>query len=263
MIRNLYLTLGLSVVLMSHSIVFAEEMCGWKQTAALDAPEAIQAAATDDVYVYAINNTAVAKYDRGNGKLVARSVGEAHHLNSGFLHEGKLYCAHSNYPLKPESSIIKVLDLKSMQLSDFHNFGHSLHGSLTVAVFKDDAWWCVFAVYGKGDNARTVLVKFDPHWEEQGVWTFPENVVTDLGSSSISGGIWLGDEFLATGHDKKVLYRLKLPETGTELSHVATCKTPFPGQGIAIDSQTGGLVGIHRKNRQVLFAERIKSDRAP
>ncbi|PQO28736.1 endonuclease [Blastopirellula marina] len=263
MIRYLILTLGLSLVLMPSSIVFAEEACVWKQTAALAAPEAVQAAAADDAYVYAINNTTVAKYDRASGKLIARSEGDAHHLNSGFLHAGKLYCAHSNYPLKPESSIIKVLDLKSMQLSDFHDFGHSPHGSLTVAVFKEDAWWCVFAVYGKEDNARTVLVKFDPQWEEQGVWKFPASVVSDLGSSSISGGIWQGDEFLATGHDKKVLYRLKLPEAGSVLLHLATCETPFPGQGIAIDPPTGGLVGIHRKNRQVLFAEPAKIDRAP
>ncbi len=237
--------------------------CTWKQTAALEAPEAVQAAAADDTFVYAINNQTVAKYDRASGKLVARSEGEAHHLNSGFLHDGKLYCAHSNFPLKPEASIIKVLDLTSMQLGNFHNFGHSPHGSLTVAVLKENAWWCVFAVYGKGDNARTVLVKFDRTWKELGVWTFPESVVSDLGSSSISGGIWFGEEFLATGHDKQVLYRLKLPQTGSVLTHVATCATPFPGQGIAIDPKTGGLVGIHRKNRQVIFAKQMEGDTSP
>ncbi|WP_147274296.1 endonuclease [Bremerella cremea] len=242
------------------NVIGEERSCAWKQTATLDAPEANQAAAADESFVYAINNTMVAKYGRASGELVAKSEGDAQHLNSGFLHEGKLYCAHSNYPFKPESSIIKVLDVASMQLSDFHRFGHSPHGSLTVAVFKDEAWWCVFAVYGKGDNARTVLVKFDPAWQEQAVWTFPPSVVSDLGSSSISGGIWLGDEFLATGHDKKVIYRLKLPETGSVLMHTATCLTPFPGQGIAMDPKTGGLVGIHRQKRQVIFAEHASAN---
>lgn len=250
----------LSIVLSSHAALFAKDTdCAWKQTAVLNAPEAFQAAAADNRYVYAITNQRIAKYDRVTQRLVARSEGDAHHLNSGFLHEGKLYCAHSNYPLKSESSIIKVLDLKTMQLSDFHDFGHSVHGSLTVALFKDNAWWCVFAVYGKEENARTALVKFDQAWNEKQVWTFPESVVSDLGSSSISGGIWWDDEFLATGHDKKVLYRLKLPQTGTVLEHLATCETPFPGQGIAIDPKTGGLVGINRTNRQVVFAETVPS----
>lgn len=249
-----FLHVGL-VLPICHGAVGQENAPAWVQTGTLAAEEAHQAVAADERYVYAINNRVVAKYDRATGERLTKSTGDAHHLNSGFLHEGKLYCAHSNFPRKPEASIIKVLDLATMELADFHDFGHLPHGSLTVAVYNDSAWWCVFAVYGKGDNARTVLVKFDEAWNELATWRFPGSVVSDLGTASISGGIWQDGDFLATGHDKKVIYRLQLPESGSELTHVATHPSPLPGQGIAADPKTGGLVGIDRKRREVVFAE--------
>ncbi|PQO41313.1 endonuclease [Blastopirellula marina] len=227
---------------------------GWRKRGTLAAAEARQAAAADDAFVYAIDNGVVAKYDRATGKLVSKSRGDAHHLNSGFFYEGKLYCAHSNFPLKPEKSEIKTLDPQTMELSDFHSFGASPHGSLTVVLHEGDAWWCVFAVYGKEANRATALVKFDEQWREQAVWKFPESVVNDLGGASISGGVWRNGELLATGHDKRVIYRLRLPPKGTLLEHVETVATPFPGQGIAVDPQTGGLVGIDRAKKEIIFA---------
>lgn len=241
------------------SMAFSQEAGqDWVKTGSLNSKHANQAAAAGGRFVYAINNHTVAKCDRKGGELIATSTGDAHHLNSGFFYDGKLYCAHSNYPQKPEVSVIKVLDVESMRLSDFHSFGHSPHGSLTVALLEDGAWWCVFAVYGKENNSRTALVKFDEDWKEVGVWKFPASVVADLGSSSISGGIWKDGLLLATGHDKKVIYQLKLPESGAELVHISTAASPFPGQGIAEDPVTGGLIGINRQQRQIVFAERQK-----
>src|SRR3954467_2061818 len=75
-----------------------------KQTGTLRAPEATQAATADERFIYAISSTGIAKYDRATGARVAISTGPAHHLNSGFLSEGKIYCAHSNYPQRPEKS---------------------------------------------------------------------------------------------------------------------------------------------------------------
>src|SRR6187402_810935 len=49
------------------------------------APEANQAAAADDHFLYAIDSTRIAKYDRQTGARVAISAGRAHHLNSGFF----------------------------------------------------------------------------------------------------------------------------------------------------------------------------------
>src|SRR5437868_2257818 len=55
------------------------------QTGTLPAPEANQAAAADERFVYAIDSGVVAQYDRATGKRLALSSGEAKHLNSGFL----------------------------------------------------------------------------------------------------------------------------------------------------------------------------------
>ena len=62
------------------------------------------------------------------------------------------------------------------------------------------------------------------------------------------------DDLLATGHDKKVIYRLKVPKEGTVVKLVEVVPSPFPGQGFAVDPKTGGLVGIDRGKRLVLFA---------
>jgi endonuclease/exonuclease/phosphatase family metal-dependent hydrolase len=225
----------------------------WIRTEAFGAPEAVQAAAADARFFYAIANTQIARYDRTTRQRVAVSTGDAKHLNSGFLHDGKLYCAHSNYPQVPEQSEIKVLDLETMQLStwkDFGNFG----GSLTWCVRRDDHWWCHFARYGD-DNSRSFLVRFDLDWNETGRWTLPAELVGALGRYSLSGGIWRGDHLLVTGHDDPVLFRLKVPEAGAVLRLVGKEHAPFTGQGVAADPLTGGLVGIHRAQRQIVLAE--------
>ena len=77
---------------------------------------ATQAAAADEQFVYAVDDAVIAKYDRATGKELARSTGEAKHLNSGFLWKGKLYCAHSNFPKKPHQSDIRVLDPETIRL---------------------------------------------------------------------------------------------------------------------------------------------------
>lgn len=243
---------ALGIGLACASLAFAAGKRHYAVTATLPAPEANQAAAADARWVYAIDNGRVARYDRASGVKQATSAGKASHLNSGFLFDGKLYCAHSNYPRKPERSEIMVLDPETMKLGTFKNFGE-YRGSLTWAVRQGDAWWCTFAHYG-ADNAKTVLVKLDDQWRELGAWTYPPEVVRELGSYSISGGIWQGDDLLATGHDRKVVYRLRLPQTGSVLQLLEVRPSPFPGQGIAADPVTGGLVGIDRAKKQVVFA---------
>src|SRR5688572_6613249 len=86
----------------------------------LKSAHATQAAAADERFVYAVSSTHVAKYDRETGKELAVSTGKAEHLNSAFLHGGKLYCAHSNYPKKPDRSDLRVLDPGTMKLEVFH-----------------------------------------------------------------------------------------------------------------------------------------------
>ena len=87
----------------------------WAPVRQWPAPEAHQAAAADQRFFYAITSRAVAKYDRTTSKRVALSTGAARHLNSGFFWKGKLLCAHSNYPFKPERSEIMVLDVDTMK----------------------------------------------------------------------------------------------------------------------------------------------------
>lgn len=225
----------------------------WIATRTFPAAEAHQAVAADAEFAYVINSTRVARYDRRSGKRLAESRGAARHLNSGFLHDGKLYCAHSNYPQKPEQSEIKVLDLGTMELTDFHAFGN-YGGSLTWCVRDGDSWWCNFAHYGR-DNGRTFLAKFDDRWREQGRWTYPAELTERLGDYSLSGGIKNGDTLLVTGHDDPVLFELRLPPPGSELVYVGQHSIPFTGQGFAADPLTKGLVGIDRGKRLVVFAE--------
>lgn len=231
----------------------------WEQTSVLSAAEATQAAAADEQFVYAISSTHIAKYERATGRRVATSTGEAHHLNSGFFWQGRLLCAHSNFPATPERSEIKVLDPVSMRLSTFKEFGN-YGGSLTWVVHDGEHWWCFFARYGK-HNAESFLVRFDADWREQHRWTLPAEVVRDLGQFSLSGGVWHTGSLLATDHDHRVLYRLQIPAPGNPLVLVEKQAAPFPGQGIAVDPKTGGLMGINRANRQVLFA--VKKERIP
>jgi hypothetical protein len=249
------LVLALVIAALGAASAFgqAEEQRGqWTAAATIDAPEANQAAAADERFAYAITNSKIAKYDRRTGKRVAESTGEAQHLNSGFFWRGKLYCAHSNYPSIPEVSQIKVVDPETMRLTTFKDFGN-YGGSLTWAVRREGAWWCNFARYG-GNNSETFLVRFDDDWREAARWTYPPDVIKQLGRYSLSGGIWRDEILLATGHDDRVLFRLKLRKEGGILELIDQQAAPFTGQGIAADPATGGLVGIDRGKKRIVFA---------
>lgn len=236
-----------------YLLILAADPAGWTAVREIPAPEANQAAAADERFFYAITNKVVAKYERESGVRVAVSTGEAEHLNSGFFREGKLYCAHSNYPKLPEKSEIKVLDVGSMELTTFHDFGN-YGGSLTWCLRKDERWWCHFARYGLV-NGESFLVEFDAEWKELRRFTWPKEVIGKIGLNSLSGAVWRGDSILATGHDDPVLFRVRLPEEGTVLTFVETQKIPFTGQGIAVDPVTEGLIGINRKQKKLILAK--------
>lgn len=224
----------------------------FEETGSLPSPHAHQAAVVLGKHVYAISSTKVAKYDRATGKFLGVSTGAAQHLNSGFVYDGKILCAHSNYPKKPEESDIRVLDPETMKLTIFHKFENP-SGSLTWVVRVGESWYCTFAHYG-ADNARTILVRFDAKWKEQQRWKYPEAVINDWDRMSCSGGILDGDTWLTTGHHFKNLYRVRIPKSGDTLELVEVLESPIPGQGIAADPETGGIVGIDRKARRVVFA---------
>jgi len=228
---------------------------GWTTRSLLASPHATQAAAADDRRVYAISNTTVATYDRRTGRQLATATAPGtEHLNSGFMHDGRLFCAHSNYPATPPESDIRVFDPDAGRLEVFHRFADP-PGSLVWCVVRDGAWWCCFAGYGL-DNGRTVLVEYAPGGfdHERRRFTFPEAVIADWDGMSASGGVFSGCDLLVSHHHFPVLYRLRVPDVGTTLELVEALACPFPGQGFAADPVTGGLVGIDRPHRRIVFA---------
>ena len=230
---------------------------GWRETSSLASEFATQAAAADDKHYYAISSTTVAQYDRANGKLIAKgTAADAKHLNSAFVQDGKVYCAHSNYPAKPDESDIRVFDPTTGKLTTFHAFQNP-PGSIVWCLVRDKEWWCCFAHYGQ-DNAKTLLIRFDKDWKEIARWTFPRKVIDDWDGMSASGGVFDGDTLLVSHHHFKVLYRLKIPAMPGELEFVEALQSPYPGQGIATDPKTNGLIGIDRAKKTVLFAKKVK-----
>ncbi len=229
------------------------------ETATMASDHATQAAAADADFVYTVASGGIAKHDRSTGARVAVSTGKASHLNSAVLIGGKIYAAHSNFPLKPDRGGIRVMDPNTMKLEIYHKFD-SPPGSLTWAVKHAGSWWCHFAIYGK-NNGLSKLVRYDGKWRQTGRWNYPPELVKEWGTMSLSGGIWLGDRLLVTGHDKKSIYRLKLPEQGNTMCLVDAISSPFPGQGIAIDPKSGGLVGIDRSRKVVVFAKLEDGDK--
>lgn len=242
--------------LMLALLIAAEPKGAFIATESFPSADANQAACADEKFVYAINNTRLVKCDRATGNELAKSEGEAYHLNAAVIWKGKIYCAHSYYPGKPNESDIRVCDPATMKLTVFHAFKDP-PGSLTWALPKDGDWWCCFAHYGD-KNDQTVLVRFDSNWKELGRWKFSPKLVADWQKNSLSCGIWDGDTILATGHDKKVIYRLKAPAEGAVIEWIATYHSPFTGQGIAADPKTGGLVGIDRGQKKIVFAKYIE-----
>ena len=227
------------------------ELPQFRETGTFAAPQAHQAAAADRKFIYAITNKVVAKYSRKTRQQLAVSVGDAHHLNSGYIYRGSLLCAHSNYPQIPEQSQIKVLDPKSMQLTTFHDFG-DYGGSLTWVVRVGNSWLCNFAKYDK-NNGDTFLAEFDRNWTETRRWTYPQEMIAQLGKYSLSGGLFHQQRLLVTGHDAQKIYYLRIPQTGTVLKYVGRTPVPFTGQGFAVDPLGGGLVGISRAEHRVIF----------
>jgi hypothetical protein len=257
------LTLPLSLIV---SVLHAADPAG-EVVARWDVPEATQGVAVDATHFYAIANSVVAKYDKKTGERVA--VWKASddypltHLNAGIVRDGKLYCAHSNFPRHPEASSVEIFDTSTLQHVGSHSFG-IYEGSLTWVDWKDGAWWAVFAHYSEKVNddphARphtyTSLVRFDEQWRRTGGWVFPEAVLERFEPHSCSGGGWGPDGFLyATGHDHGELYRMRLPKAGSSLVLLDTVTLEITGQGVAWDAgEPGILYGISRRDRQVVVS---------
>ena len=234
-------------------------------------PEARQGIAVDEDYFYAIDTRAIAKYEKGTGKLTASWQGEEEgqikHLDSGIIIDGKLYCAHSNYPEFPMTSSMEVWDPETLEHIESYSFGIEW-GSCTWVDKHDGYWWAVFAHYNKwsdstGTDVRnTTLVKFDEDWRKLEAWVFPAEVLKKFGNMSNSGGSWGPDGYLyITGHDNPELYVMKVPEIGSELELIETVSINCTGQGFAWDrTRPGYIYTINRPETLVICSEMKKEN---
>ena len=174
----------------------------WPVVRRYPAPEARQAVAVDATHFYAIDNRRIGKYEKASGAKVAEwqdaEGGPFIHLNSGVVIDGRLYCAHSNYPGVPMVSSIEVWETGTLRHVQTIPVGTG-RGSATWIDRHDGAWWVMYAHYpapngepGKGPE-YSVLVRYDTEWRETGAWAFPKTVVARWDGMSSSGGVWTAD----------------------------------------------------------------------
>jgi hypothetical protein len=260
---------GFRAALGALMLVFAAPLLQAAQTpltpiAEFTIPDASQGVAVDARFFYAIDDTAIAKYDKKTGVLVKRWAQEKDgpliHLDGGVVRDGKLYAAHSNYPAWPMTSSIEIWDARTLEHIGSHSFGINW-GSLTWVDFHDGFWWMTFANYDQpygpdrmayGHKAATQLIKFTQDFSMVESWVLPQSILEKFGIMSNSGGSWGPDGFLyLTGHDLGELYKVQLPSAGSVLALVATIQIPVRGQGIAWDrSDPGVLYGVVRATSQ-------------
>ena len=132
-------------------------------------PEANQGVGVDERHFYAVDNQAIAKYDKKTGKLVKKwqgpSDGPIVHLDSAMLMDGKLYAAHSNYPEWPMTSSVEIFDADTMEHIGTHSFGIQW-GSLTWVDWHDGHWWMTFANYDRpfGPDRRRTATRRTRSW---------------------------------------------------------------------------------------------------
>lgn len=226
-----------------------------------------QAIAIDDNYFYAIDSYEIGKYDKKTGKLIKTwkesEDGHVKHLNSGKVIDGKLYCAHSDYPAVPRHSTIEIWNTETMGHIGKHDFG-VYDGAANIIVGDTQYWWVLFAHYtgAKAEPDRTSydtrLDKFDKDWNRLASYTFPKEVIDVAQPKSISGGDWGADGYLyCTGHDNAEVYQLKLPESGTVLEYIQTIPVECEGQGISFDNE-GNLWTIKRKSKEVVVSKIVR-----
>lgn len=261
----------LGKAMMILSLISGQSLMVWgadrrfEEVRRFDAPEAHQGVAVDDQYFYAISTRSIGKYDKMTGRRIAswRAPEKSPfiHLDSGVVVDGKLYCAHSNYPAIPMTSSIEVWDTQTLRHIGTHSFG-ILGGSCTWIDRYQGYWWVVFAHYerfkptlNKG-KPWTTLVKFDDDWQIMASWVFPAEVLERFDAMSNSGGSWGSDSFLyCSGHDRPEVYVLKLPEAGSVLELVNILPISSAGQGLAWDRTDQRMIyTIIRGAKQVVVS---------
>jgi hypothetical protein len=235
-----------------------------------DAFDANQGVAVDRSHFYAVDNTSVTKHSRETGapllQFAGADGGPLIHLDSGAVHRGRLYAAHSNYSESPMKSSVEVFDTSPLRHIESHSFGID-RGSLTwIDRAPDGSWWAGFANYDRvfdgqvyGDTDNTQVVKMNDRFEVLESYAIPTEILDRFRPMSNSGGSWGPDGRLwLTGHDLGEAYVMEPPHAGSELRWIATVRLPgVEGQGISWDlsGQRPTLWAIKRSTKQVLQFE--------
>ena len=157
-----------------------------EQIAEFQIPEANQGIGVDQKHFYAIDNRAITKYDKKTGKLVKKWSGDKDgpiiHLDSAMVMNGRIYCAHSNYPQWPMTSSVEIWDAETLEHVGSHSFGIE-RGSLTWIDWHDGHWWMTFANYDRpfgpnktpyGHKVATQMVKMTPDFRVVQAWVMPK-----------------------------------------------------------------------------------------
>lgn len=235
---------------------------GWRheEMKRFKADEAHQGVAVDAAHFYAITNTAIGKYRKDTGERVGgwkdAKGGGIKHLNAGIVIDGKLWCAHSNYPEMPMRSSVEVFDPKTMRHLESIDLTR-VGGSLTWVDRRDGRWYACFAQYAKtGDPAHTCVVCFDLNWRPVAEIRFPPEMIAKFGKHSSSGGSFGPEHHLfITGHDAQELYVLGLPVAGGAWAWRTALPIAAHGQAFAWDrSHPGVLYSIDRKTHEVIVS---------
>lgn len=236
-----------------------------KEIARFKADEAVQGVAVDGDFLYVIADHALGKYRKSDGTKVAAWTApkgsKVKHLNAGVVVEGKLYCAHSNFPMKPDESTVEIFDTATLQPIGQHAFEHP-PGSLTWAIPYEGGWLACFAHYSAtSDNGLSRVVRFDQDWKELRRWGFPAELLKRFARSSSSGAALVGGKrLLVSGHDARELYELELPPEGGEVRWTRTLGLLTAGQAFDEDRGQAGLgpdfilYSIERKTKEVVGA---------
>jgi len=238
------------------------DAAGWKheELRRFKASEAHQGVAVDAEHFYAITNHEIGKYRKDTGERVAGwdggKDGRIKHLNAGVVLDGRLYCAHSNFPSIPEESSVEIWDTATMQPVGSHPF-EKPPGSLTWVDRRNGAWFACFAHYKKtSDPALSRVVKFDAQWKALETWTFPPPLIERFAGNSSSGGSFgPGGHLFVTGHDATEMYVLDVPASGGEMMWRATIPISAAGQAFAWErGEDGVLHSIQRKTKEVIVS---------
>jgi len=235
--------------------------------------DARQGIAVDDGHFYAVNNFRITQHARDGGAPLLQWDGRSDdngplvHLDSGVIHKGRLYAAHSNYPHWPMTSSIEIWEAATLEHINSISFGIDA-GSMTWVDRHGGHWWGAFGNYDKvqdgqqypyGETHHTQVVQMDNDFRVLRRWVYPPELLQRMRPMSNSGGSWGPDGLLyVTGHDHPEIYVVAPPTTGSTMDWLATIEVPgLNGQGIAWDRSVDSRVlwAILKEKRHVYRIE--------